>query len=131
MFIRTCPADFPALKTLEGHPNNLPCQPTPLLGRERELGEVADLLRREDVHLVTLTGPGGVGKTRLALQAAADLLECSRMERSLSNWRRSTDPALVTSTVASALGVREEGGRPVVEVLTAFLRDRQLLLAPG
>jgi predicted ATPase/class 3 adenylate cyclase len=123
------PADFPALKTLGGYPNNLPWQPTPLLGRERELGEVTDLLRREDVHLVTLTGPGGVGKTRLALQAAADLLELFPDGVFLVELAPLTSPALVTSTVTSALGVREEGGRPVVEVLTAFLRDRQLLLA--
>jgi predicted ATPase/class 3 adenylate cyclase len=123
------PAVFPALKTLEGYPNNLPWQPTPLLGRERELGEVADLFRREDVHLVTLTGPGGVGKTRLALQAAADLLELFPDGAFFVELAPLTDPALVTSTVTSALGVREEGGRPVFEVLTAFLRDRQLLLA--
>jgi predicted ATPase/class 3 adenylate cyclase len=123
------PADFPVLKTLEGYPNNLPWQPTPLLGRERELGEVADLLHREDVHLLTLTGPGGVGKTRLALQVAADILEWFPDGAFFVELAPLTDPALLTSTVASVLGVREEGGRPVVEVLTAFLRDRQLLLA--
>src|SRR5215208_5517639 len=115
------PTDFPPLKTLAGRPNNLPHQPTPLLGRERELGEVADLLRHEVVTLVTLTGPGGVGKTRLALQVAADLLEVFPDGAFFVELAPLADPALVLSTVASALGVREEGGRPVVEVLTAFL----------
>src|SRR5215213_7230378 len=123
------PVEFPPLDTLAGRPNNLPHQPTALLGRERELGEVADLLRREDVHLVTLTGPGGVGKTRLALQVAADLLEVFPDGGFFVELAPLADAALVPSTVASAVGVREEGGRPVVEVLTAFLRDRQLLLA--
>ena len=105
------PADFPPLQTLAGHPNNLPHQPTPLLGRERELGEIADLLRHEDVHLVTLTGPGGVGKTRLALQAAADLLEVFPDGAFFVELAPLADPALVPSTVAGALGVREEGGQ--------------------
>src|SRR5215210_6825278 len=68
-------SEFPPLRTLESHPNNLPLQPTPLVGRERETREIAERLRSEEVRLLTLTGAGGTGKTRLALQAAADLLE--------------------------------------------------------
>ena len=104
------PAEFPPLQTLADHPHNLPRQPTVLLGRERELGEIEALLRREDVQLVTLTGPGGVGKTRLALQAAADLLELFPDGAFFVELAPLTDPALVPSTVASALGVREEVG---------------------
>jgi hypothetical protein len=63
------PADFPPLRTLESRRANLPAQPTPLIGREREIAEVGALLRRADVCLVTLTGPGGMGKTRLGLHA--------------------------------------------------------------
>jgi len=68
-------ADFPPLKTLDARPNNLQTQPTPLLGREHEVEQVCARLRREDVRLLTLTGPGGTGKTRLGLQIAADLLD--------------------------------------------------------
>ena len=69
------PRDFPALKTPESRHNNLPRQQTAFLGREREVETVIALLRRQDVRLLTLTGPGGTGKTRLALQVAADLLD--------------------------------------------------------
>ncbi len=69
------PDGFPPLRTLDAQPNNLPPQPTAFIGREVQLAAVDGLLRRSDVRLVTLTGPGGTGKTRLALQAAADLLD--------------------------------------------------------
>src|ERR1700730_9523466 len=67
------PTDFPPLKTLDTHPNNLPIQPTPFIGREKEVVAVTQLLRRPDVRLMTLSGPAGVGKTRLSLQVAAEL----------------------------------------------------------
>lgn len=67
--------DFPPLVTLTSHAHNLPRQPTPFLGREQEVTRVTSLLQREDVQLLTLTGPGGTGKTRLALQVAAELVE--------------------------------------------------------
>ena len=69
------PATFPPLNSLDTRPHNLPRQPTPFLGREQQVDEVVALLRRADVQLVTLIGPGGTGKTRLALQAAAELLD--------------------------------------------------------
>src|SRR4051794_13337481 len=69
------PDQFPLLPSLETRPNNLPRQPTPFLGREHEVGEIVTLLRQPEVQLLTLTGPGGTGKTRLALQAAAELLD--------------------------------------------------------
>jgi class 3 adenylate cyclase len=68
-------AEFPPLRTLDSAPNNLPALATPLIGRTRELAAVQELLTRPDVRLVTLTGAGGTGKTRLALQTAADLLD--------------------------------------------------------
>ena len=69
------PADFPPIRTLATRPNNLPLQSTPFLGREEQVADVVDLLRRDAIRLLTITGPGGVGKTRLALQVAADVLE--------------------------------------------------------
>src|SRR5262249_9460828 len=66
-------ADFPPLKTLDIYPNNLPVQFTPFIGREQELGNIQQLLLRDEVRLLTLTGPGGAGKTRLGLQVTAEL----------------------------------------------------------
>jgi len=122
------PTDFPTLTTLTTRPHNLPLQPTPLLGREREVEELTALLHRDDVRLVTLTGPGGTGKTRLALQAAAELVD----EFPDGVWfvplASLTDPALVPSAIAEVLGVRESGATPLPELLGDHLADKRLLL---
>src|SRR5439155_437957 len=73
LVIAGLPAGFPPLKTLDATPHNLPVQLTSLIGREQEVATGAALLRRTDVRLLTLTGPGGMGKTRLGLQVAAEL----------------------------------------------------------
>jgi hypothetical protein len=103
------PPDFPPIRTLATRPNNLPLQPTPFLGREEQVAQVADLLSRDDVRLLTVTGPGGVGKTRLALQAAADLLDDFPDGLWFVDLSALTDPALVPSAIATMLGVRGEG----------------------
>src|SRR4029453_18713445 len=69
------PSEFPPLRTLDAYCNNLPLQPTPLIGREKEVSEVCQRLSHPEVRLLTLTGAGGTGKTRLALQAAAELTQ--------------------------------------------------------
>ena len=109
---------FPPLKTL--HETNLPVPATPFLGREREIDEVAVLLRRPDVRLVTLTGPGGSGKTRLSLQAAAAAAD----DYDHGVWwvplASLSDPRLVENAAAQALGSKD--------TLSAAVRDKRLLL---
>jgi predicted ATPase/class 3 adenylate cyclase len=122
------PASFPPLNTLDVRLNNLPIQPTPLLGREREVAEIADLLRHADVRLLTLTGTGGTGKTRLALQSAAELIDEFEDGVFLVALAPISDPELVTSTVAGALSVSESAGRPLKEDLRDFLSTKELLL---
>ncbi|HEX6483159.1 MAG TPA: tetratricopeptide repeat protein, partial [Ktedonobacteraceae bacterium] len=128
LVISDLPASFPPLRTLESSPNNLPVQPTPFLGREHEVAAIGDLLRREDMRLVTLTGPGGTGKTRLALQVAADVSERFASGVFFVNLAPISDPALVVPIIAETLAIREGSGRTLLERLTEELRQRQVLL---
>ena len=121
------PADFPPIRTLATRSNNLPVQPTPFLGREEQVARVVDLLRRDDVRLLTITGPGGVGKTRLALQAAADLLEDFPDGVWFVDLSVLDDPTLVPSAIAGVLGVREAGSG-LTERLGGVLSGKRLLL---
>jgi predicted ATPase/class 3 adenylate cyclase len=122
------PSEFPPLRTLGVYRNNLPLQPTPLIGREKEVLEVCNLLRDDETHLLTLTGPGGTGKTRLALQAAADLLDDFPDGTFFAQLATLTESELFSSTVAETLGVRETGEQPLEESLKDYLRERRLLL---
>jgi predicted ATPase/class 3 adenylate cyclase len=122
------PSEFPPLRTLEGHPNNLPLQPTPLVGREREVEEVAERLRGEEVRLLTLTGPGGTGKTRLALQAGAELLEAADDGVFFVSLATITDPELVPSAIAGSLGLKESAEGSLMETLESYLQQKRLLL---
>ena len=120
------PAEFPALRSLESIPNNLPVQLTSFVGREREMAEVKRLLA--STRLLTLSGTGGTGKTRLSLQVAADILDTFPDGIWFVEFATIDDPALVVETVAAALDLRQEADRPLVSTLTAFLRSRHLLL---
>src|SRR5215207_520287 len=115
------PDEFPPLKSLEHRPNNLPLQPTPFLGREHEVQQIVDLLHRPEVRFLTLTGPGGTGKTRLALQAAAELLDDFADGVFFVPLASLTDPELVLASMATTLGIREEGGQPLGERLRDVL----------
>jgi predicted ATPase/class 3 adenylate cyclase len=119
-------ADFPALRSLESTPNNLPVQVTSFVGREREQAEVAALLRTS--RLVTLIGTGGLGKSRLSLQVGAELLDRYPDGVWLVELASLDDGRLVAQAVAGALGVREDPGRPLTEALARFVSDRCLLL---
>jgi predicted ATPase/class 3 adenylate cyclase len=119
-------ADFPPLKSLSTLHNNLPVQLTSFVGRERELAEVQRLLAA--ARLVTLVGIGGTGKTRLSLQAAAEALDDFPDGVWQVELAALGDEALVPQAVASAVGVREEPGRPLLDTLLDFLRPKRLLL---
>jgi predicted ATPase/class 3 adenylate cyclase len=118
--------DFPALRSLEATPHNLPQQGTSFVGREREAEEIAKLL--ESARLVTLLGPGGIGKTRLSLQVAVDVMDGYPDGVWFVELAALSDERLVAQAMASVVGVKEEMGRPVVEALIKFVSDRQLLL---
>jgi predicted ATPase len=122
------PSEFPPLRTLDTYRNNLPLQPTPLIGREKEVSEVCNLVRSEETRLLTLTGPGGIGKTRLALQAAADLLEDFSDGTFFVPLATLTQAELLVPAIAETLGVRETGEQPLDESLKDYLSQRRLLL---
>jgi predicted ATPase/DNA-binding CsgD family transcriptional regulator len=107
---------------------HLPTPPTRPIGRAAEVAAVTALLRDPAVRLVTLTGPGGVGKTRLALAAAAEMADAAAVGAAFVDLAPVRDPALVSAAVAAALGIREAVGAPLADRLTAHLADRALLL---
>jgi predicted ATPase/class 3 adenylate cyclase len=128
LVIPDLPADFPPLKTLDNSPNNLPIQPSSLIGREKELAASLNLLQREEVRLLTLTGPGGIGKTRLGLQVAAELIAEFADGVYFFNLAPLSDPTLVVSTIAQTLGLKETEEQTLHDLLKGYLRDKQLLL---
>src|ERR671911_3019006 len=115
----------PAPHTPKRPPHNLPLELSSFVGREKELAEVERLL--EETRLLTLTGSGGCGKTRLAL-AAGELVEGDEDGVWLVELAPLADPALVPQAVASTLGVREQPGRLLTETLSDYLRSKKMLL---
>ncbi|HLW58299.1 MAG TPA: tetratricopeptide repeat protein [bacterium] len=120
------PADFPPLNSLDALPNNLPRQVASFVGRTLEIIEVKRLLTT--TCLLTLTGAGGSGKTRLALQVAADLLELYPDGAWMVDLAPLSDPTLVPLAAVSALGVSEQPTRSLIETLADYLRSKSLLL---
>jgi predicted ATPase/class 3 adenylate cyclase len=118
--------DFPALRSLEATPNNLPQQVTSFVGRQRELAEAKGML--DGARLLTLLGMGGLGKTRLSLQIAADVLEKYPDGVWFIDLAPIKDPALVPNAAAQVLGVHEEPGRPLVQTVCAHVKEHKALL---
>ncbi len=118
--------DFPALRSLEATPNNLPQQVTSFIGREAEVAEVRKWLGK--TRLLTLLGVGGLGKTRLSLEVAAEVLHDYPDGVWFVELAPVSDPRLVANAVAATLGVKEEPGRPVIDTLRQFVCDRAILL---
>jgi predicted ATPase/class 3 adenylate cyclase len=118
--------EFPPLPFSILHPNNLPLQVTSFVGRQKEIEAVSSLLSFH--RLVTLTGSGGTGKTRLSLQVAAQGLEHYPQGAWFVELAPLSDPALVPSAVARVLGVQEISGRSIIDSLVDFLKTRKLLL---
>lgn len=122
------PRDFPPLHTLDAAPTNLPTPATSFVGRKAEIDALAAMLREPDVHLVTLVGPGGTGKTRLALHVSMRLLPEYADGVFFVPMAPIREPRLVASVIASALAVREAEDRPIEERLAEYLREKDLLL---
>jgi predicted ATPase/class 3 adenylate cyclase len=119
--------EFPPLKTLDNRPTNLPVQPNELIGRERELEEAAALLTN-GLRVLTLTGTGGTGKTRLALQLAADVVDEFPDGVFFVSLAPVRDWELVAPTIARTLGLREQPGETVLETLDGYLAGKEVLL---
>ncbi len=119
-------ADFPALRSLEATPNNLKQQLNSFVGRERELAEARR--RLADCRLLTLLGMGGIGKSRMSAQLAADVLDDFPDGVWLIELASLSDPAAVARALARVLGVKEEADRSIVESLQRHVRDRSLLI---
>ena len=120
------PAEFPSLLSLDARPNNLPIQRSSFIGRESDVAKVKELLERH--HLLTLVGSGGIGKTRLAIQAAAELLHRYPDGVWFVDLAPIGDPELVASVVAQAISMSQQQGRRVDEAIAQWLRRKKLLL---
>jgi predicted ATPase len=120
------PADFPPLRSLNILPNNLPIQLTSFVGRSREITEVKGVLHT--TRLLTLSGAGGSGKTRFALQIAGEVLEEFKDGVWLVELAAMSDPTLVPQVVASTLSIREQSGRPILTTLSEYLQPKHVLL---
>ena len=122
------PADFPAIASLNRLPNNLPSQPTVFVGRQAELGEIKDLLVADTVRLLTLIGPGGTGKTRLALQSGAELIDRFVDGTYFIDLAPIRDPNSVLATIARTIGLNESSNGSMLDDLKGQLREKTMLL---
>lgn len=120
--------EHPPLRSLSASPCNLPRQETPFIGREQERAAITQTLLQPDARSVSLTGPGGTGKTRLAIQVAADVLDRFPDGVCFVSLTTITDPVLVLSAIAQALDIREAAGGLLLAAVREALRSKQVLL---
>jgi predicted ATPase/class 3 adenylate cyclase/Tfp pilus assembly protein PilF len=118
--------DFPPLNTLDARPNNLPVQLTSFIGREKDLSELKKFLSNS--RLVTLLGSGGTGKTRLALQASADIIDEYANGVWFADLSALQDPLLLPQNLEQMFGISERPKQSPAELLAEFLRDKELLI---
>src|SRR5215216_5717150 len=128
LLIPGLPVDFPPPRTLGSRATTLPTQLTRFVGRQRELAEARTLLERPEVRLLTLIGPGGTGKTRLAVQVAGQLAETFPDGMAFVELAQVNDPGLVVPTIAQALEIKESAAQPLLDSLIQHVHDRRLLL---
>lgn len=128
MALTDLPHDFPPLKTLDRAPHNLPIQPTPFLGRREVVQRLVALLEQDDVRLLTLMGAGGIGKTRVALEVAAQAADQFPDGVFFVNLAPLTTHRFVAGTIARTLNLRDGGSLSAEEILHASLRERRMLL---
>ncbi|HEX7587980.1 MAG TPA: adenylate/guanylate cyclase domain-containing protein, partial [Anaerolineae bacterium] len=127
LVIPDLPSDFPALKSLDALPNNLPIQLTSFVGREEVIAEVKRMLLASN-RLLTLTGTGGTGKTRLSLQVAAELLDIFDHGVWFSERAPLADPDLIPQTILSAIGISEQPNKTPLEILKEYLHEKKSLI---
>jgi len=126
LIIPNLPVEFPPIKTLDAYRHNLPTQLTSFIGREKEMAEVKQAVN--DHRLVTLTGSGGTGKTRLSLQVAAELLDQFPDGVWFVELASTTDPDLISQTILSVFKIGDQPGMSSLQLLTNYLREKALLL---
>ncbi|MGW8250860.1 MAG: adenylate/guanylate cyclase domain-containing protein, partial [Anaerolineales bacterium] len=119
-------SEFPPLKSLDASPNNLPIQLTSFIGREKEIIEIQGLLA--DARLVTLTGPGGTGKTRLSQEVGSEELAAFPGGVWLIELASLSDSTQIVPTMAQVFGLQELLSKPLIELVVDYLRDKKILL---
>ncbi|HRI86602.1 MAG TPA: adenylate/guanylate cyclase domain-containing protein, partial [Ignavibacteria bacterium] len=118
--------DFPPIKTIDERLNNLPVQVSSFIGREKELTEIKKLLTKS--KLLTLTGPGGTGKTRLSIQTGYEVADEFENGVFIAELASVNDPPQILNVIADALNLKASGGADIASVITDFLKEKQLLL---
>ena len=119
-------ADFPPLKTLDVRPNNIPIQLSSFVGREEVMNQLKDLIRQS--RLLTISGSGGSGKTRLAMQVGADIIDDFENGVYISELASVSDPAFILQTIINSLGIKEEAGKTLKDSVTGYLKDKKMLI---